>query len=71
MTTRKKVTAIPMDDGNPKCANCMHFLIEKNEQVGICRRYPSQVVVINDDVQMAVRIESPDWLCGEHKRLPQ
>ncbi len=62
-----KKLAIP-SDCMPQCGTCAFHAMEPKDDVGICRRFPPKVVVINDDIVMAVPATTADEWCGEFKR---
>lgn len=68
MVTKKKPQEAMPADCMPKCASCAFFDIEPKDDVGICRRYPPKVVVVNDEIEMVVPATLPSDWCGEFSR---
>jgi hypothetical protein len=61
----KKIPA----DCMPMCQSCSFFEREKNEDVGICRRYPPSTFFLGDDeFDSLFPVTGPSEWCGEFKR---
>ena len=52
----------------PKCEHCAFFQIEKNEEVGECRKNPHQAFAEDDQIGYCFPIVPPDEWCGQFQR---
>lgn len=62
---------MPTPDGE-SCSNCrfsdLRIMSEDNEPSLVCRRYPKQTIVIEDEPMMVfVHMNDPDAWCGEYQ----
>lgn len=67
MASKQRKQALP-DDCMPKCATCAFFNKEPKDEIGLCRRYPPVVLIINDEPEMIIPATTPEDWCGEFRR---
>jgi hypothetical protein len=48
------------------CATCRCFVAEPKDELGLCKRYPPVVVVIEDDPVSTFPAVERDEICGEY-----
>lgn len=66
--TKAKVAVVPADC-MPMCKTCVFFVMEPQNEVGECRRYPPVNIPIESSLTYEFAITEPGFWCGEYRRL--